>query len=185
MENTCFCKNGKKTCFAEKSKPCFYINGKKLLLQKWKKRAFAKIKRPAFAEKSKTCFCLNGKKPAFAEQRFPPPVQNSRWEAAFLGTDILSPEKMIIYLSYLLSSLSDRWFIYLCCFLTFFNLFTSALIVLSSCSCNSHFLATSTTSLSARIWNWICINESESFKFLFYLFIFNESESLKRLPFHF
>ena len=61
----------------------------------------------------KTCFCINGKKPAFAEQRFPPPVQNSRWEAVFLGTDILSPEKIIIYLSYLLSSLSDRWFIYL------------------------------------------------------------------------
>ena len=158
-----------------------------------KKPAFAQMEKTCFCKNKKTCFCrkiknlflLKWKKPAFAEQRFPPPVQNSRWEAAFLGTDILSPEKIIIYLSYLLSSLSNRSFIYLGRFLTFFNLFTSALMVLSSCSCNSHFLATSTTSLSARIWNWICINESESFKFFFYLFIFNESESLKRLPFHF
>ena len=87
-EKTCFCTNGKKTCFCKNKKTCFCRKIKNLFLLKWKK-------------------------PAFAEQRFPPPVQNSRWEAAFLGTDILSPEKIIIYLYYLLSSLSDRWFIYL------------------------------------------------------------------------
>ena len=82
--------------------------------------------------------------PAFEAPHSPPPTRNSRSAIASLGTDILSPEK---------SKSKKRQ--------TFWkeirlHLITSALIVLSSCSCRSHFLATSETSLSARIWEDRC-----------------------------